>query len=81
MHDHEKVLGKTALYHERGKTSKTTRVMVTKWLGNDKYIVSDFDNPKKTYETTAWYFTIEKEADQPTEPLLDKYLKVLENGA
>jgi hypothetical protein len=81
MHNPEKVIGKTALYFERGKVAYTTRVMITKWLGGDKYIVSDFDNPEKTYETIGWNFTIEKNEDQPTEPLLNKYLKILEEGA
>jgi hypothetical protein len=55
--------------------------MVTKWIEGDRYYVSDFENPEKIYETIGWNFTVEKEADQPKEPILDKYLKILELGA
>lgn len=81
MHTPENVLGKSALFFEKGKVPHTTRVLVTKWLGADRYILSDFDNPEVTYEAIGWHFTVEKDEDQPKEPLLDKYLEILERGA
>jgi hypothetical protein len=65
MHNPDKILGKSALYFEKGAVSQTTRVTVYDWLGGDMYILKDFEEPDKKYTTRGWNFTIEKEEDQP----------------
>jgi hypothetical protein len=47
--------------------------MVVAKLEEDLYAVVDYDDPSKTYTTGTWNFTMEKEADQPTEDELQKY--------
>lgn len=78
MHKGEEVVGKTAIFYKGEVVNKLTRVMVVKWLGEDRYILSDFDNPETSYEAIGWDFTLEKEHDQPTEPDYGKYLEAYE---
>jgi hypothetical protein len=78
MHKPEQTVGKTALYFEKDRVPHTIRVMVVKWLGDNNYVVSEFDNPSKSYKVDGWNFTIEKDEDQPTMPLLEKFLEAYE---
>ncbi len=76
----ELVIGKSAIYNDLDRVPHAIRVMVTKHIGEDKYVVSDFDNPNVFYETAGWFFTIEKEVDQPEETAHSIYLKAYEDA-
>jgi hypothetical protein len=78
MHAPEDVVGKTALYYEDGVVPHTLRVMVTKSLGNDKYILSEYSDATRFYETTSWFFTVEKDIEQPEESNIELYLETYE---
>lgn len=79
MQNPELVVGKSALYYDRDKVPYVTRVMVTKHIVGDNFIVSDFDNPSVFYEATEGQFTVEKDEDQPEQDVLDAYLAAYEN--
>ncbi|RPK19967.1 hypothetical protein [Paenibacillus xylanexedens] len=76
----ELVIGKSAIYFDRDKVPHAIRVMVTKHIDGDEYIVSDFDNPSVFYKTGGWHFTIEKEKDQPDETAHAVYLSAYEDA-
>lgn len=78
MQNPAEVVGKTAIFFESGVVPHTIRVMVTKHVKGETYILSNFDKPEVTYNTSGWNFTVEKDVDQPTTPMHDHYLSVYE---
>jgi hypothetical protein len=81
MQDGSTAVGKSALFFDKNSVSSTTRVFVTKWLGGEDFIVSDFCNPDRFYKTIGWNFTLEKESDQPNQDhLMTVFLSAYENS-